>query len=141
MKKLVITLLLVLLPTVASAETLFTTPEVLPDIDRFRVEVFTIDAATPEIIIQMEVGYAGFNLIRTDEIGISNGDITRKKGRFGSRQQIYKDDINDEMLDLPVPYRLNPATKIITEVNSGTFGGQATMKEYVEVIVKTLLGL
>jgi len=135
MKKILFSML-ILVPSLALAD-LATTTIVEPDITLMRIEKFVIHTDTPRLVVDLQLGYdnAGFRRIRTESISITNKDIMR------DRTNIYSDDINDMMLDLPVAYQLNPATKILQEINAGTFGGQPTLKEYIEIIVKTLLKL
>ena len=135
MRKLIIAMFVLLLVVPAYAETMLTTPEVRPSIDRFTVERFTIQTDLPRVIIRLRLGYEGFTFVREEIISITNADIMR-----GSKM-VYKDDLDGMMLELPAGYKETPATKIVTEINCGDFGGQATLKEYVEVIVKTILGL
>ena len=120
------------------AETLLTTPEVIPDFDRFRINKVEIDLSAPEIHFYCQFGHqvdGVFRVLRNDKVRISNGSI------FRGRTMFMQVDMDDMMLGLPEAYQFEPATVVLTEINSGSFGGQDTLKEYLELIVKTILGL
>lgn len=119
----------------AYGETLLTTPEIRPSIDRFQIERFTIQTDLPRLIIRVQLGYEGFTRVREEMVSITNADIMRND------KMVYRDDTDGMMMDLPAAYQENPATKIVQEINGGTFGGQATLKEYIEQIIKVLAGL
>jgi len=135
--KLFLLIFLLTLPALAGADTIFTTPIVRDSLDRFRVETFTIKTSVPDLIFDMEIGYdsGGFLVVKKELVRIGNRDIAV------NGKNVYTDDNNDMMLDLPSAYQLNPASKILQEINDGTFGGQPTLKEYIEIIIKTLLKL
>lgn len=141
MKKLTIILLaLILTAGVAIAETTLTSGEAQPTIDRFEINQFKIDVAGPQVEIVVEFGYdsGGFVRERAEEILITNDTVYRNR-----RPEIEKVDGADPGIfdDFPAAYQDTPATKVVTEANGGTFGGEATLKAYLETIVKTLLGL
>ena len=135
MKRFLLVIVMLMLTVPAYGETLLTTPEVRPSIDRYQIERFTIQTDLPRLIIRLRMGYEGFTLVREELISITNADIMR------GNKMVYKDDLDGMMMDLPSAYQENPATKIIQEINGGTFGTCDTMKDYLELITKTILGL
>jgi len=137
MKKLII-LMCMLLPAVAAADQLLTTPIERYDLDRYRVQEFVINPVVPIVRLKFELGYLKGELFVADTreiISISDTEIYR------DQTLILKDDGSGMMLSLPAAYQENPCTKIIQEINGGTFGGQATVRGYLEVITKTIFGL
>ena len=139
MKKLFLILVLLLLPVTSYADTALTTTEVVPDITYFRIDEFKlVTGDNPTVNIQLEFGEKPaltFHLLRVESVTITNTSIYRGLEPF------LVDDADGNMLSLPAAYQAEPATKIISEINNGTFGGEATGKEYIELIIKTLLGL
>jgi len=120
------------------AETLLTTPEVIPDFDRFRINKVEIDLSAPEIHFYCQFGHqveGAFVKLKAVKVRISNSSV------FRDRELIVAMDANDEFPSFPVAYQETPATVILGEMNGGGFGGQDTLNQYAELIVKTLLGL
>lgn len=141
MKKIVVVLLAVLMLTgLAFADQNLTTSQPQPTIDRFKIDVFKIDA-TGLVEVVATYGYddAGtFVAVRNEQIAITNDAVYVNR-----RPAVQKSDGADPNIfdDFPAAYQSNPATAVIGEVNGGTFGGQANLKAYLEVIIKTILGL
>lgn len=129
-----------LFSTVAMADTTLTATENQPAITTFRIERFLIDAVAPAGELTVEFGYdsGGFVVERRESITVTNEAIYRNR-----RPVIRKDEGADPNIfdDFPAAYQTNPATELISQVNGGTFGGQGTLKAYLEATVKTLLGL
>jgi hypothetical protein len=124
-------LIAVLVPSLSFADMVLDTPEVRPDIDRFRIARFEITnrPGTVQIYMNAEFGYEsdGFIVARASTLLITNNQIVLDKKVITP--------------ELPPGYESTPATKVIQEINSGSFGGQATAQAYIELIFKTLLGL
>ena len=139
MRKLILIVLVLVMASPVLAVTTLTTSISRPDIDRFRVLQFTLSNKDyKEVLIQSELGYAdgatfipvGVSVIRITNLKIMNG---RNTVAAANSVGVFE--------GLPVAYQTNPANKVITEINAGTFGAQDTALEYIENIVKALLGL
>lgn len=141
MKKFVLVLLaLVLFAVPAFGDTSLTAPETQPTISQFRIERFVIDSNIPAVEMTVEFGYdsGGFVRERVETVAITNDAIFRNRQRTVSKSEGADPDIFDTF---PAAYQSTPATEMLTQVNGGNFGGQATLKAYLENIVKTLYGL
>ena len=139
MKRLMLILILIVMGQASAfAVTQLSSTEVQPDFDRFRITTLRI-STVPELTVEIwaKFGYddGGFVDVASRYVIISNRDI----GYNG--ENIYRDDQDGMMLDLPAAYQENPATKNIQEIDAGTFGGQSGLVLYLEAIVKTLLNL
>ena len=135
MKKLIILVCLLVLPVSAVGETLLSSPIVRPDIDRFNIDRFDISMVSgPTVTMVMEMR-SGSEFVRRDRIAIKNLTIV------WNSEVVFKANADDIIEELPPAYQSNPASSIIAEINSGNFGGQASLKEYLELIAKNVLGL
>lgn len=139
MKRLIITVIcLILVAGTAGADQLLTSPVVKPDVDRFRVREFqVVNNEFPTVRIAVEMGYdsGGFSFIERKQATINNLAI------FFTGQDAIRADSVGYFETLPPAYQTNPANKVISEINNGTFGGKTTAVDYIETIVKTLAGL
>jgi len=116
-----------------------TTPINRPSLDKFRVLQFTVvNNTAPYVSINAELGYmdgVDFVLVRRDSVRITNLQITHN-------DQVVSSSGEDGFVPaLPTAYNVNPANKVMSEINLGTFGGNETATAYLELIVKTLAGL
>lgn len=138
MKKLSIIMLALAMALVfalpAMADTSLGTSEVRPTIDTYKVTKLTLDAGASIVTIDYALGYVSgtFQKVNGETVEISDRGITRgrrfivKPAAFGT---------------LPADYQASPVTKVLAEINGGTFGGEANLLAYLEVILNSLTGL
>ena len=124
----------------AFADTALTSSEAQPTIDTFRIEQFTVNASQMQLDIVVEFGYVSGTFVRerVEQVTVTDDIIYRNR-----RPAIRKADGADPNIfdGFPAAYQTTPATERVTQVNGGNFGGNATLKGYLEAIVKTLYGL
>lgn len=145
MKRLLIPMVcfFMLVPAISYGDLALNTPIVRQDYDtfrlaRFQVHLYQDNAPIHWVELRVYLGYeveGAFVLGEARRIAITNSTIHYHRGI------LHRDDGDGLMLALPTAYQLNPATKILTEINGGTFGGAASLQAYLEAIIRTLAGI
>ena len=138
MKRLILAICILLIAAPAMADTLLTDPIARPSIDRFRVIDFRIvNNSSPFVQFAVEMGYGSpFELATTERVRITNNSVVMS----GGNANFYADSAG-VIEGLPVAYQTNPANTVINQINTGTFGNNDTLVEYLEQIIKVLAGL
>ena len=135
---LIVIVALLLFVPFAHAEQPLAEVEVRPDLDRYQLSAMKL-RLYPVTYIEIWLDFAeeggGYDIAEHRKITITNRDISY------NLESMYRDDAQGNMPGLPPDYVANPATKILQEMNLGTFDGQGSLDNYLEVIVKTIFGL
>ena len=134
---LIILIALFLLVPFAHAEQNLSVVEIRPDYDRYRLSTFKV-RLYPETYLEiwLDFGVEGgeYDPNAHRRIRITDRDISYNGAN------LFRDDQDGNMPGLPAGYVATPATKILQEVNAGTFDGQGSLSNYLEIIVKTIFG-
>lgn len=146
MKRVLIAFLIIFaMAGLAIAETDLTSPVTNADTSKMKFRYVKIRSALEAGRLEVGIGMAygdtvggTFHQHAKDDIVITDAEISIRG--LNSQDTLIKAD--NDFASFPTPYDTAPATKILSELRakSATYG-QANDDSYLEVIVKTLIGL